>query len=352
MDHAAYIAAQEEVKALKRAGQYDAALDVLWSLVRQTESDVQQARRDGVESWPYQQLAIIYGKQKEYAQEVAVLERYLLHPRSHSKQGKALVQRLAKAYARTGQAETRDGLLYVAGTNTPVDEASIFLGTAAFLDTETTGLSGDDELIELAIVVFQFSHLSGRMLGVVDSYSGLREPGCAIHPAAQKKHGITPRQVRGQRLDSGKVEGMLGQASMLISHNASYDRRFVSALFPAARYQGWYCSMNGVRWADKGFSSKGLQNLLTAHGLQPGRAHRALDDVMSALALLGQVDSSTGEAYFSELLAGLPLSPPRLREENSDTTIQKKPKKKSAGCALPVLVGLVGVVCGGVWLVG
>lgn len=317
MDHTAYVAAQEEVKALKRAKRDGDALGVLWRLVEQTESDVRQAQRDGVESWPYQQLAIVYRKQNEYAQEVAALERYLRQTRSHSKQGKALVERLGQAYVLTGQAESREGLLYITGTNQLVDEADIFRGTAAFLDTETTGMTREDELIELGIVLFQFSHMSGRMLGVVDSYSGLREPGCAIHPAAEKKHGISARQVRGQRLDNGKVERLLGQASLLISHNASYDRRFVSALFPATLAQGWYCSMNGVKWGAKGFASKGLQNLLVDHGVQPQRAHRALDDALSALTLLGQVDTSTGVPYLAELLAGPCLSPPKERNDDA-----------------------------------
>lgn len=337
MEYTAYAAVQEEIKAMKRAGNTPAALRLLWSLVEQTEKDQRQGVRSAVESWPYQQLAVTYRKEKEFAQEVAILERYIRQVRSHSKQGKELVQRLGKAYTLTGQAEIRDELLYVAGTNILVDETDIFRGTAAFLDTETTGMTAEDELIELAIVLFQFSHMTGRMLGVIDSYSGLREPSCEIHPAAQKKHGITTNQLRGQRLDTKKIDRLLSQATLLISHNASYDRRFVSAHFPSTLAQGWYCSMNGVKWTDKGFASKGLQNLLTAHNLQPQRAHRALDDALSTLTLLSQVDSSTGAPYLAELVFGQALPPPREERESEGVAIvlqlqwDDKPKAKKPG---------------------
>ena len=161
-----------------------------------------------------------------------------------------------------------------------------------------------DEVVEFAIALFAFDLSSGSAVEIVDHYSGLREPSCPIDPGAQAVHGITATQLRGKRLDEAAVERILGRADFLVAHNASFDGRFVTRLFPAPRGMKWHCSMNGIDWYGKGFGSKGLQELLRAHGVRAEWAHRALDDVVEAVNLLGHVDGGTGRPYLAELLEG------------------------------------------------
>ena len=174
-------------------------------------------------------------------------------------------------------------------------------GVGAFLDTETTGLRGSDEVIEFAIVLFRYD-ISRRELRVIDRYHGLREPSCAVDPGAEAVHGISFGQVRGKRLKDLVVRRILRKADFLIAHNAAFDRRFVEKLYPETQKIRWHCSMNGISWKKKGFASKGLQQLMAHHGIETKRGHRALDDVMGALDLLTQRDEQTGRPYLSELL--------------------------------------------------
>ncbi|MDZ7673039.1 MAG: hypothetical protein U5K53_09470 [Halanaerobiales bacterium] len=44
--------------------------------------------------------------------------------------------------------------------------------------------------------------------------------------------------------------------------------------------------MNGIRWRKRGFSSKGLQNLLNDHDIKTKQARRAESDVMALIDLL------------------------------------------------------------------
>ena len=175
-------------------------------------------------------------------------------------------------------------------------------GVGAFLDTETTGLKSSDEVIEFAIILFRYDISARKVLKVIDSYQGLREPSCAIDPGAEAVHGISFDQVRGKQLKDRVVRGILRKADFLIAHNASFDRRFVEALYPETQRIRWYCSMNGIRWKKKGFASKGLQQLMAHHGIETKRGHRAMDDVMGALELLLQRDEQTDRPYLSELL--------------------------------------------------
>lgn len=186
---------------------------------------------------------------------------------------------------------------------------------AGFVDVETTGLDPDtDEVVEFAISLFAFQPHSGEIVGIVDQYSGLRDPGRPIPSRASAIHGIGDADVKGKRLNDRLIRALVGQSEFLIAHNASFDRPFVERLYPEARDKIWLCSMNGVPWKRLGFPSKGLQNLLKAHGINPGRAHRGLDDVEAALALLSTT-ARDGTQYFRYVLE-------RYRASGSPSSIE------------------------------
>jgi len=188
-------------------------------------------------------------------------------------------------------------------------------GVAAVVDTETTGLDPRrHEIIELAIVLFAFDRVGGHVRGVIDEYTGLREPGRSIPKAVQKVHGITQDDVRGRRLDDTRVNALLAQAEFLVSHNAAFDHGFVSRLFPTVVGKPWLCSMNGVAWYRRGHVSRSLASLLRDYGLPQTRAHRALDDARSTLLLLS-LPGPRGEPNLSELLRRARTS--QLRQRRS-----------------------------------
>lgn len=175
------------------------------------------------------------------------------------------------------------------------------------VDVETTGLSPrHDEIVELAAILFAFDRETGQIRGVVDEYTGLREPSVPISPEAARVNGITPEMVRGQRLDEARVEGIFRRAEFLVAHNASFDRGFVTRLFPGTKRKPWLCSMRHVDWRGMGFSSAALQSLLRRHGIAVQRAHRGSDDARATLELLSRRDAD-GRPYFYWLLQrGLP----------------------------------------------
>jgi len=177
------------------------------------------------------------------------------------------------------------------------------LGSACFLDVETTGFSPrTDEIVELAIVLFEFDYADGAIVKIVDTYSGLREPSVPIHPGASRVHGLTIDDLRGERLDARKIRGLMDQAEFMIAHNASFDRPFVCRIFPEADAKPWVCSCKEISWRRYGFGSARLQELTRACGIRAQQTHRALDDVSDAIELLRQTNSFTGATFFSELL--------------------------------------------------
>jgi DNA polymerase-3 subunit epsilon len=170
-------------------------------------------------------------------------------------------------------------------------------GVGLVLDTETTGKTPADAIVELGLVTFAFSPETGEVLGLVDSYCGLEDPGRPIPPEASKVNGITDEMVAGKTLDTEKILSMLASASLVIAHNANFDRPKVEARLPAFVQAPWACSMSQVPWAAAGIETQKLKFIATELGYFY-EAHRADADCIATLQVLNQplleMDGKTG----------------------------------------------------------
>ncbi len=86
----------EEVKDLKQSGDLERAERVLIALVEATEAE-DKAKGWGVAPWYYEELAKIYRKRKDYASEVAILERFASQRHAPGTKPPRLLERLHKA---------------------------------------------------------------------------------------------------------------------------------------------------------------------------------------------------------------------------------------------------------------
>lgn len=177
-------------------------------------------------------------------------------------------------------------------------------GTAVGLvvDTETTGKGAADAIIELGIVAFVFEEATGAILGVLDTYGGLEDPGAPIPPEATAVNGITDDMVKGMRLDEPRVNTLVEMASLALAHNSNFDRPKVERRFPAFARLPWACSMNEVPWEAAGFRTKKLEFLALEMGAF-FEAHRAEADCHALLQLLAKpLSSLEGKTGFQVLL--------------------------------------------------
>lgn len=183
----------------------------------------------------------------------------------------------------------------------------VFSQTALLVDTETTGLTLEDEMVEIGMFLFQFDRDTGEIMEIKGEYSGLREPGITMDQAAQQVHGIPFEQLKGKEFDHTKVKELIDQTEIFIAHNVEFDRPFVTKMYPEAGEKEWYCSMSGVAWKKKGFINRKLQYLIKEHQIEIGQAHRALDDVKGTYDLLCKKDQNTGKPYLCELMQNGPF---------------------------------------------
>ncbi|GBR28094.1 3'-5' exonuclease [Gluconobacter japonicus] len=175
------------------------------------------------------------------------------------------------------------------------------LRTGLFVDLETTGLDPrQDEIIEIGMVPFIY-RIDGLLLGTLPAFSRLREPSIPVPAFVQDLTGLTPERLAGHTISPDEVAAFASDASLVIAHNAAFDRPFLERFCPAFVNKPWACSMEDIPWDQAGFEGRKLGHL----GLQAGfffDGHRAVDDCQAAIALLGHTGFPENRSALSLLL--------------------------------------------------
>lgn len=207
-----------------------------------------------------------------------------------------------------------------------VPEAPEGTRRAILLDVETTGLDPErDEIIELAMVPFFYTH-AGEIVGLGTAFDGLRQPGLPIPPEVTRLTGIDNDMVAGRSLDPAEV-GTFAGSSLIVAHNAAFDRRFVERFCPALVDNPWACSLKEVRWSAEGFESAKLAYLAMSSGFYYDK-HRAVHDCYAAIELLARPLPVTGGLALSALLASARSKTLRCWAENAPYEAKDDLKKR------------------------
>lgn len=177
------------------------------------------------------------------------------------------------------------------------------IGRGMFIDTETTGLNAlKHQITELTATLFTFSKKTGEILDYAErTYHGFQQ----LDFQSRKQFiptGVGVDQLRSQAISATVLRRMLQQADFVVAHNAQHDKKFAEKVVPEFASAMWLDSMRGIPWRTLGFRSRAQQDLLRAHGISPGVAHRSSDDVASAIKLLGSRSMLGGPTYLSTLL--------------------------------------------------
>jgi len=179
------------------------------------------------------------------------------------------------------------------------------------VDLETTGLDASkDRIIEIGLVEFV---ATGSALPVMTgTYSGLEDPGMPLPEVIQKLTGLSDDVLRARQIDWLTVRSMLSRASMVVAHNADFDRGFL-AQRPELRDLNlhWACSSRHINWRAHGFRTRALNYLAADHGFVNPFAHRALFDCATTFRLispyLAELTARSWMREFSVLATGAPF---------------------------------------------
>lgn len=167
---------------------------------------------------------------------------------------------------------------------TPSLRAQSWLNTGTvFIDTETTGLSKTDQVIEIAVI---------DGLGAVLMDCRIR-PTVPINPHAQAVHGISARCLEGMptwdRIHSRFQAAIEGKT--VVAFNAAFDAGIISQTAAAhrlgMRFDRTECAMKLAASHLKTGSRISLANAAKAVGVTfDGNAHSALVDITTTLKIV------------------------------------------------------------------
>jgi DNA polymerase-3 subunit epsilon len=179
------------------------------------------------------------------------------------------------------------------------------LSRGVVVDTETTGtIAGKDAIIELGMVLFEYDPETGVVYTVLDSFDQLEDPGFPIPAEATAVHGITDDMVAGKQIDDASVERFLDGVTLVIAHNAKFDRVFMEKRLPIFESLPWGCSFAQVDWSNEGIGSAKLEYIAYQYGFFYD-AHRADVDCFALLEVLQQKLPKSGELVLKSILNSL-----------------------------------------------
>jgi len=158
---------------------------------------------------------------------------------------------------------------------------------ACIVDTETTGTGSDAEVVELAILPFDYCRETGGVVAVHEGFSALRQPSKPIPAEATAIHGITDEMAAGCSISEEQVAAAVGGAKVLLAHSAKFDRTVAVKTWPVLDPIPWGCTWDDIDWRAGGYESGKLAYLLMCMGYFFS-GHRALPDCFATLFLLTQ----------------------------------------------------------------
>ncbi|MDQ6991664.1 MAG: 3'-5' exonuclease [Mariprofundaceae bacterium] len=170
------------------------------------------------------------------------------------------------------------------------------------VDTETTGLDTEhDQIIELGFVAFEYDASSGKIYRILHTYDGFEDPKQPLSELVKELTGIDDAMVKNQRLDDDEINPWIEKSSLLIAHNAAFDRRMMERRLPQVKGKAWACSFADLDWQEEGIASRKLDYIAYQMGYFFD-GHRAVNDAQATLHLLAQGLPKSKKYAMGELL--------------------------------------------------
>ncbi len=165
------------------------------------------------------------------------------------------------------------------------------------IDTETTGVRAQaDRIIEVAAV---------RVRGgeIVERFSQLIDPGCAIPTRITRITGITTGMVFGKPRAADVMPWLTEFLAddIFVAHNLSFDQRFIAAELARCGQASWncqsLCTLRLARRLLRGLRSKSLASIADFYGIPIHGRHRALGDAEATAHVLIRFLAQLGSEF-------------------------------------------------------
>jgi len=197
------------------------------------------------------------------------------------------------------------------------------------IDTETTGLDTEkDKIIELGFVAFEYDASTGKIYRVLHTYDGFEDPKEPLSEIVKELTGIDDALVQGKYLNDDEIQRWLEKSSLIIAHNAGFDRKMLERRLPAFQDKAWACTFADIDWQNEGVASQKLDYIAFQLGFFFD-GHRAVNDAQATMHLLTRGLPKSNKLAMGELLNGARKT--KLRIFAVDAPFDKKDALKARG---------------------
>jgi DNA polymerase-3 subunit epsilon len=173
---------------------------------------------------------------------------------------------------------------------------------AIIVDTETTGLDVlRDEVVEIGMIAFPYDR-RGNVGSVINTFGAMQQPSQAISAEISALTGISNEMLHGRTIDRTSLETFVKPASLIVAHNAAFDRPMCERLSSSFAEKPWACSATEIDWRRFGFEGTKLTYILNQFG-QFHSGHRAIDDCTALFNILKAPLVGTDGSVFAEILS-------------------------------------------------
>jgi len=170
------------------------------------------------------------------------------------------------------------------------------------IDTETTGVdTAKDKIIELGFVAFEYDAGSGNIYRILHTYDGFEDPKEPLSDVVKKLTGIDDAMLKDQRLDDAEIYSWLEKSSLIIAHNAAFDRAMLERRLPSVKDTAWACTFADIDWQAEDIGSRKLDYIAYQLGYFFD-GHRAVNDAQATLHLLSYALPVSKKLAMAELL--------------------------------------------------
>lgn len=171
------------------------------------------------------------------------------------------------------------------------------------LDVEATGLDTvNDKIIELGFVAFEYDASTGQIYRILHTYDGFEDPCEPLSDIVKQITGISDDMLTDQHLDDDQVKLWLDKTSLIVAHNAAFDRQMLERRYPDSLDIPWACTLTEINWMDENIASLKLDYIAYRLGYF-FEGHRAVNDAQATLHLLSKPLPESGKLGLNALLA-------------------------------------------------
>ena len=334
----------------------------LLSIIKLIEDEAQHGLKP-IEAKQYLQLADLYHFHKDFESEVKILKRFTQLDKAANDDLVEIYERIDRATQLKEIAEEKPmpqklKLIPVKEDNEKVPvqvkrktTPRINLDKKPFAEQSLrvltvcvayTGRSDNDEVVQIALVLFEYYGKQEKQEKLIDTYVGNRKPSIAIPTQTIMQFGLNNTNKGQLSFDVDRIIKLFNEADMVISHNDSeIERKLLATLIPELADKSWYSSQKDIPWKALGFETRRLTQL--ARALKEKSPRSCLERAVAIARIVQKKEPFSSQTFLERLYN---MQPMKALEWTPELTRQSKRLKnamkyKIAGILSVVMVTLL-----------